>query len=133
MFYQTFIISLLYGCFWDKKMQNHLNPSFMKEILCSRSVRDQYKLNLNIPRRKHVVFYKFLCKKSFIIFLPVLHWCFIKLTLMTSRRLSNPNITTKTFKNFLIKSMEQNFQSYSIQESNELNLNIQESTGSLRK
>ena len=37
------------------KTLNNSNPSFMKEIfelrLCSRPVRDQYKLNLNIPRK----------------------------------------------------------------------------------
>ena len=37
------------------KTLNNSNPSFMKEIfelrLCSGPVRDQYKLNLNIPRK----------------------------------------------------------------------------------
>ena len=39
---------------------NNLNPSFMKKIfdlrLCSRPVREQYKLNLNIPRKRRVTF-----------------------------------------------------------------------------
>ena len=42
------------------KTLNNLNPSFMKEIfeliLCSRPVREQYKLNLNIPRKRQVTF-----------------------------------------------------------------------------
>ena len=42
------------------KTLNNLNPSFMKEIfelrLGSRPVREQYKLNLNIPRKKWVAF-----------------------------------------------------------------------------
>ena len=42
------------------KTLNNLNPSFMKEIfelgLCSTPVREQYKLNLNIPRRRQVTF-----------------------------------------------------------------------------
>ena len=42
------------------KTLNNLNPSFMKEILelrlCSRPVREQYKLNLNIPRKTQVIF-----------------------------------------------------------------------------
>ena len=42
------------------KTLNNSNPSFMKEIfelrLCSRPVRDQYKLNLNIPRKTQVTF-----------------------------------------------------------------------------
>ena len=42
------------------KIINNLNPSFMKEIfelrLCSRPVREQYKMNLNIPRKRQVTF-----------------------------------------------------------------------------
>ena len=42
------------------KTLNNLNPSFMKEIfeliLCSRPVREQCKLNLNIPRKRQVTF-----------------------------------------------------------------------------
>ena len=44
---------------YNKTLRN-LNPSFMKEIfelrLCSRPVREQYKLNLNIPSKRHVTF-----------------------------------------------------------------------------
>ena len=40
------------------KTLNNLNPSCMKEIfelrLCSRPVKEQYKLNLNIPRKRQV-------------------------------------------------------------------------------
>ena len=42
------------------KTLNDLNPSLMKEIfelrLCSRAIREQYKLNLNIPRKKQATF-----------------------------------------------------------------------------
>ena len=42
------------------KTLNDLNPSCMKEIfelrLCSRPVKEQYKLNLNIPRKRQVTF-----------------------------------------------------------------------------
>ena len=42
------------------KTLNNLNPSFLKKIfeliLCSRPVREQYKLNLDIPRKKQVAF-----------------------------------------------------------------------------
>ena len=42
------------------KTLHNLNPSFMKDIfklrLSSRPVREQYKLNLNIPRKKQVTF-----------------------------------------------------------------------------
>ena len=42
------------------KTLNNLNPSFIKEVfelrLCSRPVREQYKLNLNIPTKKRVAF-----------------------------------------------------------------------------
>ena len=42
------------------KALNNLNLSFMEEIfelrLCSWPVREQYKLNLNIPRKKQVAF-----------------------------------------------------------------------------
>ena len=42
------------------KSLNNLNPSFMKEIfdlrLYSRLVREKYKLNLNVPRKKQVAF-----------------------------------------------------------------------------
>ena len=45
-------------CIEIDKTLNNLNPSVMKEIfelrLCFRSVRQQYKLNLNIPRKKQV-------------------------------------------------------------------------------
>ena len=38
------------------KTLNNFNPSFMKEIfelrLCSRPVKEQYKVNLNILRKK---------------------------------------------------------------------------------
>ena len=47
-------------CIEIYKTLNKLNPSFMKEIfalnLCSRPVREQYKLNLNIPRKGQVTF-----------------------------------------------------------------------------
>ena len=47
-------------CIGKHKTVNNLNPSFIKEIfelkLCSRPVREQYKLNLNIPRKKQVAF-----------------------------------------------------------------------------
>ena len=47
-------------CIEIYKTLNNLNPSFMKEIfelrLSSRPVREQYKLNLNIPRKKQVPF-----------------------------------------------------------------------------
>ena len=42
------------------KTTSNVNPSFMKEIfeltLSSRPVRQQYKLNLNIPRKRQVTF-----------------------------------------------------------------------------
>ena len=42
------------------KTLNNLNPSFMKEIfqlrLCSGPVREQYKLKLNISRKRQVTF-----------------------------------------------------------------------------
>ena len=42
------------------KTLNNLNPSFMKEIfelrLISRPAREQYKLNLNIPKKRQVTF-----------------------------------------------------------------------------
>ena len=42
------------------KTLNNLNPSFMKEIFelgfCSKPLREQYKLNLNIPRKKQAAF-----------------------------------------------------------------------------
>ena len=42
------------------KTISNLNPSFMKKLfelrLSSRAVKDQYKLNLNIPRKKQVTF-----------------------------------------------------------------------------
>ena len=42
------------------KTPRNLNPSFMKEIfelrLCSRPVREQYKLNLSIPSKRQVTF-----------------------------------------------------------------------------
>ena len=42
------------------KTLNDLNPSVMKEIfelrLSSRPVREQYKLNLNIPKKRQVTF-----------------------------------------------------------------------------
>ena len=45
-------------CTEIQKTLNNLNPSFMKESfelrLCSRSVRKQHKLNLNIPRNRQV-------------------------------------------------------------------------------
>ena len=44
---------------YNKTLRN-LNPSFMKEIfelrLCSRPVREQYKLNLSIPSKRQVTF-----------------------------------------------------------------------------
>ena len=47
-------------CIKIYKTLNNLNLSFMKEIfelrLCSRPVREQYKLNLNIPRKKQLAF-----------------------------------------------------------------------------
>ena len=47
-------------CIEIYKTLHNLNPSFMKDIfklrLSSRPVREQYKLNLNIPRKKQVTF-----------------------------------------------------------------------------
>ena len=47
-------------CIEIYKTLRNLNPCFMKEIfelrLCSRPVREQYKLNLNIPRKRQVTF-----------------------------------------------------------------------------
>ena len=47
-------------CIEIYKTLHNLNPSFMKDIfklrLSSRPVRGQYKLNLNIPRKKQVTF-----------------------------------------------------------------------------
>ena len=47
-------------CIEIYKTLNNLNLSFMKEIfelrLCSRPVREQYKLNLSIPRKRQVNF-----------------------------------------------------------------------------
>ena len=47
-------------CIEIYKTLNNLSPSFMKEIfelrLCTRPVREPYKLNLNIPRKKQVAF-----------------------------------------------------------------------------
>ena len=47
-------------CIERYKTLNNLNPSFLKEIfelrLCSRPAREQYKLILNIPRKKQVAF-----------------------------------------------------------------------------
>ena len=47
-------------CIEIYKTLNSLNCSFMKEIseirLCSRLVREQYKLNLNIPIKKQAAF-----------------------------------------------------------------------------
>ena len=47
-------------CIEIYKTLSNLNPSFMKEIfelrLCSRHVREQYKLNLNTPRKRQVTF-----------------------------------------------------------------------------
>ena len=47
-------------CIEMYKTLNNLNPSFMKEIfelkLSSRPVREQYKLNLNVPKRRQVMF-----------------------------------------------------------------------------
>ena len=47
-------------CIEIYKTLNNLNPSFKKGIFklrsCSRPVREQYKLNLNIPRKKQVAF-----------------------------------------------------------------------------
>ena len=48
-------------CIEISKTPNNLNSSFMKEIfelrLCSRPAREQYKLNLNIPRKRQVTFW----------------------------------------------------------------------------
>ena len=47
-------------CIEIYKTLNNLIPSFMKEIfglrLCSRPVREQHKLNLNISRKRQVTF-----------------------------------------------------------------------------
>ena len=47
-------------CIEIYKTLNNLNPSFIKEILelrlSSRPVREQYKLNLNIPGKRQVTF-----------------------------------------------------------------------------
>ena len=47
-------------CIEIYKTLNNLIPSFMKEIfglrLCSRPVREQYKLNLNISRKRQLTF-----------------------------------------------------------------------------
>ena len=49
---------LLEICIELYKTLNNLNPSFMKEIfeirLSSRPVRKQYKLNLNIPKKRQL-------------------------------------------------------------------------------
>ena len=43
------------------KTLNNLNPNYMKQIfelrLCARPAWEQYKLNLNIPRKKKVAFW----------------------------------------------------------------------------
>ena len=47
-------------CIEIYKTLNNLIPNFMKEIfglrLCSRPVREQYKLNLNISRKRQLTF-----------------------------------------------------------------------------
>ena len=47
-------------CIEIYKTLNDLNPSFMKEIfelrLSSRPAREQYKLNLNTPKKRQVAF-----------------------------------------------------------------------------
>ena len=47
-------------CIEIYKTLDNLNPSFMKEIfeltLSSRLVREQYKLNLSVPRKRQVTF-----------------------------------------------------------------------------